>query len=105
MALATHERQDIAAGGEEFRRIQLANGAVVTASVAAEELPNGYQKWGYLRFKTEGRTTRCYLGKVTAETIEESLRIGWELARQKRVLERIGAVWLVDVKEVEGGKK
>lgn len=91
----TKEDQDRAAGGEHMRQVIHPDGTSATASVSVQKFPNGYQLWGYLRFKTGGKTVRCYIGKVSAETHDESLSIGWKMARDKRVLERSGWSWVV----------
>ena len=88
--------QDHAAGGEKMRKLKHDDGTVATASVSVQLFSNGYQKWGYLRFKTSGKTKNWYLGKVSAETHAESLAIGWKLAREKGVIERLGWSWLVN---------
>jgi hypothetical protein len=91
----SNEVQDRAAGGEHKRKVQLPDGSVATASVSVQTFPKGYQQWGYLRFKTGGKTRRCYIGKVSAATLDESVAIGWLMAREKRVLERAGWSWVV----------
>nr|WP_181377688.1 hypothetical protein [Polaromonas sp. W5N] len=93
------EAQDHAAGGEQMRKIKFGDGRVATASVSVQLLPRSNQKWGYLRFKTDGKTKQFYIGKVSAETLEESLAIGWHLAREKDVLERRGWSWVVPLKK------
>ena len=95
MIRKTNEEQDRAAGGDHMRKVKLPDGVVATASVSVQTFPKSYQEWGYLRFKTGGKTMRCYIGKVSADTLDESLTIGWRMAREKRVLERAGWSWLV----------
>lgn len=95
MSRKTNEAQDRAAGGEQMRKVKLPDGTLATASVSVQTFSISYQQWGYLRFKTGGKTMRCYVGKVSADTIEESLLIGWKLVREKRVLERAGWEWFV----------
>ena len=95
MVRKTNEEQDLAAGGDYMRKVKLPDGGEATASVSVQILSRSHQKWGYLRFKTGGKTHRCYVGKVSAETLEDSLAIGWRMVREKHVLERAGWSWLV----------
>lgn len=88
--------QDEAAGGPECRELRLADGTVVRASVAARRYaisPN--QCYGYLQFKVNGKTVTKYIGRVTAESRPESLRLGWELLRSRRLAETCGWSWVV----------
>ncbi len=89
------EDQDRAAGGVQMRKVKLLDGVVATASVSVQLFPRGYQQWGYLRFKVGGKTRRCYIGKVSADTLDESLAVGWRMVREMRVLERAGWSWLI----------
>jgi len=91
---STTKEQDLAAGGENFRKVMLPDGSVATASVSVQMFARGKQQWGYLRFKVDSKTIRCYIGKVSAETLEQSLAIGWRLVREKRTLERSGWSWM-----------
>lgn len=93
------EAQDRAAGGPQMRKICLPDGSIATASVSVQVFPNGYQQWGYLRFKSGGKNRRFYLGNVSAESQDESLAIGWKLARDKRVIEREGLKWVARVEK------
>ena len=93
------EAQDHAAGGEQMRKIKFSDGRVATASVSVETFPKGCQQLGYLRFKTDGKTKRFYIGKVSAETLQESLAIGWHLAREKDVLEGQDWSWVVPLRK------
>ncbi len=95
MSRKTTEDQDRAAGGERMRKVQLPDGTVATASVSVQNFPKSHQQYGYLRFKTGGKTMRCYIGKVSADTLVKSLAIGWLLARERRVVERAGWSWVV----------
>lgn len=85
------EQQDAAAGARHLRELRLADGRVVTASI--ELIKIRHQLWGYLRFKNGSATTRIYVGRVTADARDESLRIGWELVRSNRVAEQFGWQW------------
>lgn len=93
MARITSEEQDIAAGGASNRRVVLADGAVVTASVAIQLFKRSHQHWAYLRFKNEGKTVRRYIGNVTSDSREQSLTLGWALVRQKSIVEESGWTW------------
>jgi DNA mismatch endonuclease (patch repair protein) len=90
----TKEDQDTAAGGEKYRRVRLPDGREAHASVSVQTFPRSYQKWGYLRFKVDGKTRRVYIGKVTADTREESLSIAWSKARENGSLEKTGWEWV-----------
>lgn len=100
----TKKAQDRAAGGELMRKVKLPDGSVATASVSAQKFSKGHQVWGYLRFKTGGKTLRYYIGKVTADTLDASLVLGWRIAREKRVLEEAGWSWLVPSTTGDGKK-
>ena len=74
--------QDEAVGGPERRELRLADGTIVMASVAARRYARApYQCYGYLQFKAHGKTVTKYIGRVTAESLAESLRLAWELLR------------------------
>lgn len=91
-----HREQDEAAGGHEQRALRLADGTVVTVSVSIRRYsasPN--RLYGYLQFKTLGKTVTKYIGQVTAETRAESLRYGWELLRSRKLVESFGWYWVV----------
>lgn len=87
--------QDEAAGGPEQRELRLGDGTVVTASVAARHYPRSHQLYGYLQFKAHGKTVTKYIGRVTAESRAESLRLGWELLRSRKLVESFGWSWVV----------
>lgn len=87
--------QDDAAGGPARRELRLADGTIVMASVAARRYartPN--QCYGYLQFKAHGKTVTKYIGRVTAESRAESLRMGWELLRSRKLVESFGWSWV-----------
>lgn len=92
---AASDVQDLAAGGVERRKIRVADGTIATASVSVQVFPKGKQHWAYLRFKVDGKTWRKYIGNVTAESHEQSLKLGWELARDRAFLEDSGWAWVV----------
>ncbi len=88
------DEQDLAAGGASKRRLATEDGRIYVASVAIQKFSHGYQLWGYLQLKVDGKTKNVYIGKVTADTRAESLKIGWSLARQKKVIEKRGWHWI-----------
>ena len=51
--------------------------------------------YGYLQFKAHGKTVTKYIGRVTAESRAESLRLGWELLRSRKLVESFGWSWVV----------
>ena len=92
---AGQREQDEAAGGPERRELRLADETIVMASVAARRYartPN--QCYGYLQFKAHGKTVTKYIGRVTAESRAESLRLGWELLRSRKLVESFGWSWV-----------
>ena len=92
---AGQREQDEAAGGPERRELRLVDGTIVMASVAARRYartPN--QCYGYLQFKAHGKTVTKYIGRVTAESRAESLRLGWELLRSRKLVESFGWSWV-----------
>lgn len=75
-----------------MRELRLEDGDVVTASLEIVKIENNL--WAYMRFKNGTTTTRKYVGRVTAESRAESLRLGWELVRRNRVVESFGWKWV-----------
>lgn len=86
--------QDLAAGGTHFRKVCLEDGTIVTASVSTTNI--GHQQWAYLRFKTGQRRFRGYIGKVTSESRDSALKLGWKLAREKKLVEKYGWAWVIE---------
>ena len=87
--------QDEAAGGPKRRELRLSDGTVVMASVAVRRYartPN--QCYGYLQFKAAGKTVTKYIGRVTSKSRAESLRLGWELVRARKLAEACGWSWV-----------
>ena len=74
-----------------MRELKLEDGQIAVASI--ELLRVGKNVWGYIRFKSGRTTTRRYIGKVTAESREESLQRGWALLRKKKIVEEFGWRW------------
>ncbi len=91
----SQREQDEAADGLERRKLRLADGTVVLASVAVrryQRTPN--QCYGYLQFKAAGKTVTKYIGRVTSKSRAESLRLGWELVRARKLAEACGWSWV-----------
>lgn len=86
------ERQDTAAGGRHARELRVEGGRTYTASIETVKIANHF--WAYLRFKNGNQTTRKYIGRVTAPTKDECLRLGWKLVRELKVVEIHGWEWV-----------
>jgi len=87
--------QDLASGGRDQRDLQVQVDSVVTASVSVRQFkasPN--QRYAYLQFKYEGKTVTKYIGRVTAESRAESLRIGWALLRKRKLVKQFDWNWV-----------
>jgi hypothetical protein len=96
---ASRALQDAAAGGAAYRHLLLPEFKLVTVSVAVRKFWNTpHQQWAYLQFKADGRTVTRYIGKVTAETKEEAVRIGWAKLRERKLVEANGWTWDVEPK-------
>ncbi len=93
MTLTSSEMQDVAAGGPKKRRLFLADGTEVIASISVRSYKNTTQQYGYLQFKYWGKTVTRYVGKVTADSKLSSLRLGWALVRTKQTAEANGWTW------------
>lgn len=94
---AAQELQDTAAGGHERRFLLLPSGEIVRASVAIRpymQAGNVPQMYGYLEFRREKKTTTKYIGVVSAASKEESIKLGWKLAREKQTAEKFGWQWV-----------
>ncbi len=90
--------QNIAAGSLRERVFLIPDGRQVVASVSIKKFSRGLQQWGYLQFKFDKKSQVIYIGKVTSDNRLDSLRIGWELAKTRKVIERKGFTWLSDQK-------
>jgi DNA mismatch endonuclease, patch repair protein len=81
--------QDRAAGGRDRRRVQLGDDETAIGSI---ELKRPWKPseatYAYLRYSQGGRTVTRYVGKATATTREEALRLGWALAHAKGLLDQ-----------------
>ena len=87
--------QDEAAGGHECRQLRLADGTIVTASVAARRFARTRtQCYAYIQFKVHGKTVTKYVGRGTADSRAESLRLGWSLLRSRNLVESFGWDWV-----------
>lgn len=93
--------QDEAAGDPKRRELRLADGTVVIASIAVRRFASNspHQQYGYLQFKVAGKTVTKYVGRVTAESRSESLRIGWALVRTRKLAESYGWTWVIATSE------
>lgn len=93
------EQQDLAAGGHGKRLLKIHNGKVVTACVSVRIFPKSQrQRYAYLQFKTQRCTFTKYIGRVTASTHLQSLIIGWNILKEKEIVEKLGFHWV----EAEG---
>lgn len=87
--------QDKAAGGRQYRELRLEDGTVVLVSVAVRRYARTPdQRYGYLQFKTNGKTVTKYIGRVTAKSRADSLRMGWKLLRSRKLAESFGWSWV-----------
>jgi len=75
-----------------MRELRLDGVRVVRASI--ETMKTGNNIWAYVRFKSGSQTTRKYVGRVTAETQAECLRLGWTLVRKLKIAESNGWSWV-----------
>lgn len=95
--LAVQLFQDLAAGGPERRILLLPSGEKVKASVVIRpymQAGNVPQIYGYLEFRHEKKTTTRYIGVVSAPSKEESIKLGWKMAREKKIAEKFGWQWV-----------
>lgn len=89
--------QDEAADGALRRKLRLADGTIVIASVSVRRFTRSQnQCYGYLQFKSNGKTVTKYIGRVTAESRADSLHIGWNLLRSRKLVENFGWSWLIN---------
>ncbi len=86
--------QNIAAGSFRERVFIIPDGRKVVASVSIKKFSRGLQHWGYLQFKFDKKSQVIYIGKVTSDNRLDSLKIGWELAKERKVIEKKGFTWL-----------
>ncbi len=91
------EEQDAAAGGPGARMLRVEDGTIVMASVSVRSYlayRKSHQLYGYLQFKTGGKTITRYIGKVTADDRSASLKLGWMLLRHRKIAEHNGWAWM-----------
>lgn len=82
--------QDRAAGGRDNRLVGLHDGRTATASVELKKPVKGRRVWAYLRQTLDGRTVNRYIGEATARTRAAALRLAWQQAHNKSMLEHPG---------------
>jgi DNA mismatch endonuclease (patch repair protein) len=80
--------QDEAAGGRERRVVRLSDGGTATASVRLLLFDKARRIYAYLHFSHEGHKISKYIGEATADSRGDALRIGWQTARRKGLLDR-----------------
>jgi len=92
----THAKltQDLAAGGNEFRKLKLRDGTIVTASVSLRSFTRSKELWAYMQFKVNLKTVTKYIGKVSADSRFESLRLGWAAIHSRKIAELNDWRWL-----------
>jgi DNA mismatch endonuclease (patch repair protein) len=79
--------QDQAAGGRERRQVQLGGGKTALGSIELKQpWKRGGRTYAYLRYSDRGRTVNRYVGSATAATRQEALRLGWQAAHAKGLL-------------------
>lgn len=89
------EEQNEAAGGAHRRQLRTADGTIVTAMVAVRTLPKTRQQlYAYLQFKSNGKTTTKYIGRVTSESRAAAMKLGWKLLRERKLVESCGWSWV-----------
>ena len=89
------EEQNLAAGGNKKRLLRILSGKVVTVSVAVRNFPkNGIKKYAYIQYKTESKTFTKYIGPVGGNTQLESIAIGWNILKEKKIAESLNYHWV-----------
>jgi hypothetical protein len=84
--------QDAAAGGPDRRKLRTRSGEIVTVSLALSSSQGGVRVT--LRFKVGGATIQRPVGVVKAGTTRaEALKLGWELIREKKIVENERWEW------------
>ena len=88
-------QQDEAAGGADRRLMRLSDGRIVKVSIAVRNPPRfPKQRYAYLRFKSGHKTVTKYVGRVTADTREKSLALGWRMVKARKIAESCGWAWV-----------
>ena len=91
----SREAQVQAAGGPGSRDLRIESGKVVVASIAVRSFTRGpNQSYAYLQYKDNMKTVTKYVGRVTADTRADSLKIGWDLVRKRKLVESLGWRWV-----------
>lgn len=90
----SREEQNDAAGGLERRKLRLKDGKIAIASVSLRHFNPYKQLWAYLQFKADGKTVTKYIGKASSETRYEALICGWNLVRERNLVEEFGWSWV-----------
>jgi hypothetical protein len=88
------ESQNVAAGGIERRQLRLGDGSIACAFVSVRTFKIGYQSYGYLQFRHQGKTVTRYIGQISAGSREESLVLGWQKLRSQKIAEQNGWKWV-----------
>ncbi|MFF3864247.1 very short patch repair endonuclease [Micromonospora sp. NPDC001898] len=83
--------QDRAAGGQDYRWVDLGDGRRARASVELKLLPRTRRIRAYLRWSDRGRSPARYLGEVEHDTRAENLAQGWRLASAKELIVAVDA--------------
>jgi hypothetical protein len=91
MNLARQE-QDLAAGGRDRRRMRTKSGDMVFVSLAIRGTATPRV---YLRFKFGGGTIERKVATVIAPSRSETLKIGWNIIRREKIIEKEGWSWIV----------
>lgn len=86
--------QDEAAGGLELRKMYTKTRDVVTVSLAVDPLSGGASRV-FLRFKWGGGTVQRSVGRVSASSRSEALKLGWRMIREQKIVEKEGWSWVV----------
>ena len=89
--LASTIEQDRAAGGIERRKLRIQSGDVVTASLQLSGKAPLFTLT--LRFKS-GPTVSRPVGKISASTRFEALKLGWEKVREEKLAEKNSWSWI-----------
>lgn len=85
--------QDRAAGGAGRRKLRVKSGDVVTVSLVATNARSPYRV--ILRFKS-GLTIQREVGRFTATSPGEAVRLAWQGIRTDKIVEREGWAWIED---------
>lgn len=84
--------QDRAAGGADLRKMRTKSGEVVTVSLSVSDVAAGSRV--ILRFKSGGGTVQRPVGTVKAASRFEALKLGWQMIRNEKIVEKEGWSWI-----------